>query len=117
MRLPGLLHAGDGVLRGFPQRRGAFGLVAIRVKRDAVMLFGFQAKDLGRNMLERPEQLSILVQKKVYVGTLAFDVNVTPLQAVGIGSAIPCGDAVLQTETTRDGQQPHEGRNLFCSLC
>jgi hypothetical protein len=112
----GVIDDVDGFVGHFAQGRGALGLVAVGVEADAVVLFGFEIEDFGRDVLEGAEKLAFVVEEEIGVGALALNVEVAALQTVRIGCAGAGGDAVLEAKATGGSQQSHEGRHMFGGL-
>ena len=102
--LAGVFDLVDGVVGSVAEVGGAVSLIAVVVEGDAVVFVGLEAEDLGGDVLEGAEELGVAVEEEVGVGTLALDVNVASLEAVGIRGTGTGGDAELEAEATGGGQ-------------
>jgi hypothetical protein len=97
----------DGFVGCITQGKSAGGFVTVDVEGDAIVIFGLEVEDLGGDVFKGPEYFTFAGDEKICVGTLAFDVDVAALEAVGIDCPGTRRDAVFEAETTGGGQQPH----------
>ena len=102
--LASVFYLVDGFFGEFAEICGTLCFEAVGVEGDAVVVFWFEAEDLGGDVLERTEQLAILIEQEFCVRPFALDVNVTAFEAVWISRTGACRDAELKPKTTRCGQ-------------
>jgi len=102
--LAGVFYVIDGLFGEFAEVGGTFGFETVGVEGDAVVVFGFEAENLGGDVLERTEKLAFFVEQKLCVGAFALDVNVTSFEAVWISRTGASRDAELKPKTTGGGQ-------------
>jgi len=114
--LAGVFDLVDGVVGSVLESAGAGGLEAVGVEGDAVVIFGFEAENLGGEVFEGTEEFAVTGEEEIGVGTFALNVDVAAFETVGIAGSGTCCDAVLEANTTRGGQQPHERGYRFCCL-
>jgi hypothetical protein len=114
--LGGVLHEIDGCVGSGAQGARARSLEAIGVEGDAIVFIGLEAEHLRGKVFEGAEELTIVGQKELRVGTFALDVDVAALEAIGIDRTGTSSDAEFEAEAAGGGQQPHQRGYLFCSL-
>jgi hypothetical protein len=91
-------------LRGQLKLSRAQRLEGIGVEGDSVVLFRFQAHDLGRDVFQRPQQFASALGQKHCVRSGHLHVNLPCLEAVRITGSRSCDDAVLQSQAAGGGK-------------
>jgi hypothetical protein len=91
--LSSVVYCVDGVVCSVLQGAGTGGLVAVGIEGDAVVIFGFEAEDLGSDVFESAKEFAFAGEKEVGIGPFAFDVDVAAFEAVRIDCASAGSDA------------------------
>lgn len=119
VRLAGGLDALNCCSRGETKITVAVGLEAIGVEGDAIVVLGFEAKDLGCDVLDGVEEFAVAVGEERGVGAGEFDAEFRGWGGRSFGladrisrgivhMAVACGDIELQIQMPAGGERLKE---------